>query len=437
MTYNLPWGREQKIAAAVPTGWKVVVEHRAVEKPALKNFPEAAARALAAPSDGPPLAELVRGAKSAVMVIDDVGRPTPAHLMAPAALDSLLASGLREDRVTLVFATGTHRPMTKDEMKGKAGDAADKVNCINHDFRDTSGLKHFGTTSLGTPVFINRVVADADLRVLIGTIEPHPQAGFGGGLKNILPGCAGAASIGHNHLIMPSPQRWNMIGTLPEENPMRRDIEEAAMMIPGKSFILNTVLGPDLAPVALISGDPIKAHRRGVAIAREIYGVRLPRRLDAAIVSSFPMDFDLRQGVKGITNAPGAVRKSGVIICFLKCDRGMEDMKLPAWVPPLSPIRTLLRLFGSRRIYGLTKRLPKSVPIEARFIINFALQLIKDYHVLIFSPRIAEDTKGKLPDFIFDDQEKMFKRAEEILGTDSPEACIIAEGGVSFPIIDK
>jgi nickel-dependent lactate racemase len=421
-----------------PALWKIVVEHKAVARPAIADFGGALERGLSSPSAGPPLFELARAAKRAVILIDDVGRPTPAGRIAPRVLETLLASGIPADRVKVVFATGTHRPMTMEEMRQKAGDGVvSRVLCLNHDCRSAQDLVSLGTTSHGTPVLINRAVAESDLRVLIGSIEPHPQAGFGGGLKLILPGAAGAASIGHNHLVMPSPQRYNMIGALPRDNPMRRDIEEAAAMLRGKNFIVNTVLGPDLEPVALVTGDAIAAHREGVAIARELYGVPLPRRLDAAIVSSFPMDVDLRQGVKGVANFPGAVKKGGVIICFLFCERGLDGIKPPGLVPPLFPVRLLLKLLGARGIYALTKRLPKKVPVEARFIINFGLQLLKDYHVMIFSPRLSQETRGRLKNFIYDDQEKMFGRAEKLLGTSAPEACLVAEGGVSFPVVES
>jgi nickel-dependent lactate racemase len=437
MNYQLPWGTDSEIGLQLPPGWKIVAEKRALARPVIADLAGEAARALAAPADGVPLPDLARQAKNAVIIIDDVGRPTPAHLLAPEVLKTLLAAGIPAERIQVVFALGTHRPMTAAEMRRKASDfVCETVACQNHDRRDPARLVRLGVTSFGTPVLINRAVAEAELRVLIGTIEPHPQAGFGGGLKNILPGCAGAAAIGHNHLVLPSPERYNLIGTAPEDNPMRRDLEEAAGMLPGRTFLLNTVLGPDLRPVALVAGDPIAAHRRGVALARELYGVRLPRRLDAAIVSSFPMDVDLRQGVKGVANFPGAVRRGGVIVCFLRCERGMEDVRPPRWLPPLGPLRLLLRLLGARGIYGLTKRLPARVPVEARFIVNFGLQVLKEHHVLIYSPRLAADTGGRFGAFIHDDQARMFARAERLLGTAAPEACIVAEGGVCFPMVE-
>lgn len=438
MTRTLPWGREEKIEISLPAGWRVVVDHQGQARPTLEDLAGSAARALEHPDDGPPLLELAAGARRAVMVIDDVGRPTPAHLMAPAVMNSLLASGLREEQIGVVFAVATHRPMTAEEMLRKAGpEVFRRLRCVNHNCRDYSRLKLFDDTSLGTQVYFNEEVAAAEVRVLIGTIEPHPQAGFGGGLKNLLPGCAGSATIGLNHLLLPSPDRWNMIGTRPEENPMRQDLEDAARKLPGKNFILNTVLGPDLKPVALVSGDPILAHRRGVAVARELYGVKLPRRLDAIVSSSFPMDVDLRQGVKGVANMPGAVKKGGVIICFLKCERGLEDIRPPKWVPPLGLLRLLLKVLGAGGIYRLTKKLPDRVPVETQFIINFGLQVLKDYHVLIFSPLLCKETRGRFREFLFDDQAPMFARAEKLLRTAAPEVGLIAEGGVSFPMVSS
>jgi len=437
MAFTLPWGRNNEIELRVPEQWLVTPATRSPALPPLADLAASTVAALAAPTAGPALVDLARAARNAIIVIDDVGRPTPAHLIAPAVLSTLLTAGLAADSVAVVFATGTHRPMTADEMRQKAGAVVDQVRCFNHDCRDDAGLKFLGTTRRGTPVNLNRMVADADLRVLIGTIEPHPQAGFGGGLKNLLPGCAGALSVGHNHLVMPSPDRYDMIGTQPDDNPMRLDIEEAAGLAGGRNFIVNTVLGADLRPVALVAGEAVAAHRAGVAVARGLFGARVPARMDAVITSSFPMDVDLRQGVKGIANMPSAVRTGGAIICFLQCDRGMEDYRVPGWMPPLGLLRLPLKLLGARGIYSLTKHLPKSVPAEKRFVINFGLQVLKDRHVLIFSPRLAADTRGRFGNIIFDDQDTLFRHAERLLQTASPRACLIPEGGASFPLVEK
>jgi len=104
-----------------------------------------------------------------------------------------------------------------------------------------------------------------------------------------------------------------MIGMAPEQNPMRMDIEESASFFPGQNFLINTILNMELEPAKIVAGDLRLAHREGVEFARKHFGVRIPREADVVISSSYPMDMDLRQGVKGIANVAGACKKGGVI----------------------------------------------------------------------------------------------------------------------------
>ncbi len=432
---EIPWGMQDKLALRIPGTWRVIAQSGVDAPDPVSDLPRAVRAALDAPVGLPPLRELVKPETRIALVMDDIGRPTPVHLLAPVVLDCLIEAGARPEHITGLFAVGTHRLMTLDEMDARAGaSVTQRIRCLNFDCRDDAAFKPLGATSRGTKVRLNSIACEADLRVMIGTIEAHPQAGFGGGFKNILPGLAHGESIGHNHLLMPSPDRYNMIGTLPEENPMRLDLEEAGRMIGGPSFILNTILNPSLEPVAVVAGDAVEAHRAGVNISRGIYGVDIPRPADVVVSSAYPMEEELRQAGKGVLNVTGACRKGGVIIGFLRCEQGLGNIRFPSVAPPLWPAKALVRLLGSRGIIALVRRLPKAVPVEARFLINFAMQILKDYNVLIFSPRLNEFTKGRFPDLFFDDQAKIFNRAEELLKRSDPEAVIFHQGGVSFPV---
>ncbi|MEA3222808.1 MAG: nickel-dependent lactate racemase [Thermodesulfobacteriota bacterium] len=379
---------------------------------------------------------LVRHDSRIALVMDDTGRPTPVDRIAPAVLDYLIEAGAKAENITGLFAVGTHKLMSSEVMESRAGvSVTRRIKCRNFDSRDKEAFIHLGKTKRGTPVIFNRTAVEADLRILIGTIEAHPQAGFGGGFKNLLPGLAAAESIGHNHLLMPSPDRYNMTGTLPEDNPMRLDLEEACQMIDSPTFILNVILNPNLEIVALVTGDAVAAHREGVKISRKIYGVPLPRQVDVVLSSGYPMDHELRQAGKGVLNVAGACRPGGVIVGFLRCEEGLGNINLPRFLPPLAPLRVLTKILGSRGITSLVRCLPKVVPVEARFLINFSLQMLKDYQVLIFSPRLKEETKGRFPPILYDDQELLYRDVVRLVGKDDPEVAVFHQGGVSFPVL--
>jgi nickel-dependent lactate racemase len=432
---ELPWGRGETLPLHIPLGWQIIAHSRLVTPPPIADLRSAIHDRLRQPIGLAPLAEPVDPETRIALVMDDGSRPTPMHRLAPLVLDALLAARVRTENITGLFAVGSHRPMSADEMAKRAGKAVvSRIDCRSFDCHDASKLVSLGATRRGTVVKLDRRAVEADLRVLIGTIEPHPQAGLGGGFKNLLPGLASAQTIGHNHLLMPSPDRYNMIGTLPEDNPMRLDLEEAGRWIEGPTLIVNVVLDTQLEPIAVVCGDAIAAHRAGVEIARRIYGVPVPRPADVVISGAYPMHDELRQAGKVVLNVTEACRRGGVIIGFMRCDHGLGEVQLPAFVPRLASARTLVRLMGSRGIHLLARNLPDGVPAEARFMVNLALQMLKDYVVVIYSPRLKQDLH-QLPALVFDDQQALFSQAEAWVGKPDPEVAVFEQGAVSFPIV--
>ena len=433
---EVPWGREEALEVKLPPDWHLIAEGQFDTPPAMDDLSGALRKALDAPILSPPLREMVGPESRIALVMDDESRPTPVDRLAPLLLKCLLEAGAQPENITGLFAPGTHEPMTRAQMRARAGGYVfSTIDCRCCDCHEEESLVFLGQTERGTPVWLNRIAAQADLRILIGTIEPHPQAGFGGGFKNLLPGLAGAESIGHNHLLMPSPDRYNMIGTLPEGNPMRQDLEEAGRILSGPTFIVNVVLDPALEPVAVVCGDAIAAHGAGVEIARSIYGVRLTHQADVVVTNAYPMDQDLRQAGKAILNAAGACKPGGLIIGFLRCEDGLRNVDLPPFVPPLGAARALAKVLGSRGISLLSQHLPARVPVEDRFLVNFALQMLKDYHVLIFSPRLKQDSQGRFPPVLYDDQELLFEEAARLLARADAEVAVFTHGGISFPIV--
>jgi len=435
MTMEIFWGKD-KIELRLPESWKVIAIGEPANLPEISDLNSAVKQALDQPIGSPSLRELIPGKKKIVIVVDDLGRPTPVARIFPILIDYLRRAGWKE-KISVLFALGTHRKMTKAEMMNRIGiSSEDNLELLCFDCRNQEHFQFMGKTGLGTPVYLLNQAVEADLRILIGTIEPHPQAGFGGGAKLLVPGLAGAKTIGRNHLIMPGPENYNMIGTIPDQNPMRQDLEQAASFFPGNNFIVNAILNLSLLPAQIVAGDLILAHRKGVEFARAHFGVPIPSRADIVISSAYPMDMDLRQGVKGITNAAKACKKGGVIICFLRCEQGYQGkFYFPIRFSPVRFLRMILNILRPKGIYFLSRILP-GLPVEIRFILNFGMQLIREYEVLVFSPRLAETTQRSLPKVLFADQQELFRKAEQILGKTDPEVIIFRAGGASFPILD-
>ena len=205
-------------------------------------------------------------------------------------------------------------------------------------------------------------------------------------------------------------------------------------MLGGRTFIVNLILDLQLNPVDLFCGNPVAAHRAGVAVARQIYGVEIPDQVDVVITSAYPMEQELRQAGKSLLNVAGACRPGGVIVGFMRCQKGLGDVTLPRLPLPLPLARRLVRAMGSRGIAALARHTPGPAP-EARFMVNFGLQMLKDFHVLIFSPRLKQVCQERFPPVLYADQEELFHQVRQLVASDAPEVAIFHEGGVSFPIV--
>ena len=139
--------------------------------------------ALTSPIGSAPFSELAQGKQSACIVISDITRPVPNKLLLPPMLATLEAAGIPREAITLLIATGMHRPNLGDELVELVGaEIASNYRVINHDCEDRSSLRQVMAIE-GNPIEVNQHYLDADLKILTGLIEPHPFAGFSGGGK--------------------------------------------------------------------------------------------------------------------------------------------------------------------------------------------------------------------------------------------------------------
>ena len=420
----------------MPPGWKLLGTLNPSEFSPLPDVHSPLETILLDPAGCAPLKQLAQGKQQVVIVVDDISRPTPAYLLLGKILDHLVAGGVDLKSVTLVTAPGLHREMTQADMERKAGqDVLAKVGWENHDCRNSGQTVYLGKTDRGTPVYINKTVAEADLRVLVGTIEPHPHAGFGGGFKNILPGVAGVETIAANHAICASPKYFFMLGSDPAKNPMRLDLEQAGSMLKGETFIVNTVLNAQMQIIGLVAGDPVKAHRQGVTLAAEVFGVRIPAQADVVITDSFPMDIDLRQGVKAVANVLYAARPGGIIVAALKCEEGLGNMRVPRlklsglpafiWKPIIWLLGVLISWIS-----------PPGTSPEERFSTYFLLKALLRNRIFVFLPAVASQAEGLLPGVeIFGDFQDALKAAAKAMP--HADVMIFPHGGAIYPEIEK
>jgi nickel-dependent lactate racemase len=278
--------------------------------------------ALRSPTGRPPIAELVKRGQRIAISVCDITRAQPRPEMLGALFEAL--PGIRDEDVTILVATGTHRVNTPAELERMLGaDVVRRFRVVNHDSRNSASLAYAGTTSTGVPVHLNRLWLEADIRITTGFVEPHFFAGFSGGPKMVAPGLAGletvlvlhdAARIGHPNA------RWGVT----EGNPIHDDVREITRMT-GVHFSVDVTLNRDQRITAVFAGDLFEEHRQACAAAMRdaMQAVESPFDVVLTTNSGYPLDQNLYQAVKGLSAAAEVVKPGGTIVCAAECRDGL------------------------------------------------------------------------------------------------------------------
>ncbi|MGL4986670.1 MAG: nickel-dependent lactate racemase [Treponemataceae bacterium] len=262
-----------------------------------------------------------------VIITSDITRPLPSYKLIKPLLNELVSAGIALEDITIVFALGSHRNHTEQEMRTLVGDSVfESVKCV-----DSNGsFVRLGVTEAGMPVEIFDIVANADRRICLGNIEYHYFAGYSGGAKAIMPGVSTHNAIQHNHskMILDSAKAGRLEG-----NPIREDIDEVNNFCP-IDFILNVVLDEHKKIIFAVAGHYLKAHREGCKFLDTLYGVPIKEKADIVVVSAggFPKDINLYQAQKALDNAKHAVKDGGIIILCASCKEGLGEKTFEKWL---------------------------------------------------------------------------------------------------------
>lgn len=279
---------------------------------------------LVSPLGGRRIADLPRPGNVAIAVPDET-RPTPVREILPVLLEHIsgIWPDLQPENVSILIGGGLHEPASADSMaRIIPPEAALGCRVLAHDARNAA-MADLGTTSRGTPVRINAHYAAADLRIVVGQIDPHQFMGFTGGSKGVSVGLASSETIRHSHsLMLGDKARVGMLW----ENPAREDVSEAGRMV-GIHLAVNVVLNAAKRPVWVGVGDPDAVLGRGAGICAAMYGVRIDTPFDVVLAScgGYPKDICLYQAQKGLNMASQAARCGGRVLLLAECAQGVGD----------------------------------------------------------------------------------------------------------------
>ena len=331
MRVELSYGRGT-LPVDLADDWDV----RVIGKKAMPVEPDPAASvraALAAPVGAPPLVEAARGCASACILICDITRPVPNGVLLPIMVRQLLDAGMDARRITVLVATGLHRPNEGEELAEVVGDpwVSATVAVENHFARDTAAHVDLGATpTRGTRVLLDRRFVEADLRIATGLVEPHFMAGYSGGRKVIAPGIAGQETITtfHSARFMEHPRAASCVL---DGNPLHEEQLEIVRMI-GGALALNTVLDDHRRICFVNYGEIVESHLKAVDVIRGYAEIAVSERFKTVVTSAagYPLDKTYYQTVKGMVGPIDILAPGGDLVVASACEEGMGSAEFVA-----------------------------------------------------------------------------------------------------------
>ncbi|MEM8973713.1 MAG: nickel-dependent lactate racemase [Pseudomonadota bacterium] len=283
--------------------------------------------ALDQPIEAEGLEKVAERGKSACILICDITRPVPNGLFLRKLIDRLMAGGIAQDKITILVATGLHRPNLGDELAELIGDpwVLENIRILNHDARDDAAHVDFGVTETRqTPVLLDRSFVEADVKIATGLVEPHFMAGWSGGRKVIAPGVAHHTTIRtfHSARFMedPAATSCNLLN-----NPLHVEQLEIVRMIGGEIYALNTVIDEERNLVFASYGEIIASHAAAVEFVKTATAIPVGRRFKTVVTSAagYPLDKTYYQTVKGMVTPVDILEPGGDLIIVSDCSEGL------------------------------------------------------------------------------------------------------------------
>ena len=400
----------------------VLDEVKIAEFPPLTDLKAAVLDAIYHPIASEPIDKLVKPGMKIAFICNDSTRVANTHDFMPILVDEMNKLGVKDEDMKIVFALGTHRAMSQEEMVEQVSEnVAVRLKMYNSDCNKPEDFNYFGATSFGTPVLINKLICDVDLVIMTGTVVYHFFSGFGGGRKAVLPGVAAMETVRRNHSLMMSPN--SQLGKL-HGNPVYDDQMEGVALFAQKHrlFNFNAILDAQKRFLRIFAGDWDKSHLEACQFVEQVYGAPISQPADIVIAScgGYPKDINIYQLQKTMDNAWCAVREGGVVIILGECEEGSGSAALEKALqenPSPDAIKEALAkkfVIGAHKAFAITRLMKK-----AKFILVSALD-----------KKLAQDLLFEA----VDDVDEAIALAEKYVGPDY-KILLMPQGSLTVPVL--
>ena len=328
--------------------------------------------ALAAPIGTPPLSALAQGKQNILVITSDHTRSMPSGITMPILLEEI-RKGQPDASITILIATGLHRPTTQEELLDRFGpDIVARERIVVHNAFQPEEMRYVCQLPSGAGLSVNRLALESDLIVSEGFIEPHFFAGFSGGRKSILPGICSQETVNENHSAKAIASPLATTGVL-HGNPIHEDMAYAARKV-GLAFILNVAMDAEKHIVAAFAGDCIQVHARGCAFVSDMCGVdKVTSDIVITTNSGYPLDQNLYQTPKGVSTAAACAGEDGVLILGASLCDGVGGTNF----------EKLMRLGSPQVIKDTIEAIPPKESIPEQWCAQIYARLLLQHPIII------------------------------------------------------
>lgn len=308
------------------------------------------------------LSAMIRPGETVAIVIDDYTRPCPTKIILPPVLEELKNAGVNDLDVLIIIATGTHTPPSADVIKDLVGDKIFRNYMIISNDAVNGQHVNVGRTKRGNDIEILKEFVEADFKILLGDIEYHYFAGFGGTRKSILPGISSKNTIQRNHSLLF--EKHSRMGQL-KENPINQEMNEA-MHFAGCDFALNVVQNSHHCIVGAWAGKPDLVMDAGVKLVDTMYKKEISEAPDIVITAAngHPHDINLYQAMKAMHTACQVVKPQGVIILVAECPQGHGSQLYIDWLKKYKTSQEIQQALRDNFVIGAHKAFYHRIAVE-------------------------------------------------------------------------
>ncbi|MBR2960625.1 MAG: nickel-dependent lactate racemase [Burkholderiaceae bacterium] len=421
-SYEYAYGRGTKTFELDDT--RVLKEVVTQEFPPMQDIKQGVLDAIYNPIGLEPIDKIIKPGDTVAFICNDLTRVANSYDFMPVLVNEMNKLGVRDEDMHILFSLGTHRNMTHEEMVEAVGEeVAGRLKMYNNECKKEEDFEFFGTTSRGTPVWVNKHLCHVDHVILTGSIVQHYFSGYGGGRKAILPGCTAMETtrVNHSFMLDPNAQLGKMQG-----NPCYEDqVEGVSLFAKGRSlFLFNAILNAKHEFLRMYAGHYVEAHLEACKFVDQAYGCVIPKKADLVIAScgGFPKDINVYQMQKTMDNAACAVRDGGVVVLLADCEEGSGSKVLEETFRRLVTFEAIRDELKDNFVIGANKAYAVARPMQsARYILVTSLdrQLAKEMHFTAAVDTVAE----------------ALAIAKEYVG-ETPDIVLMPEGSLTVPRVE-